>query len=87
MLLLLLKNLWIQKKNNLWNIKEYEANNFAAQLFMPDDLIVEEGKKIALQLKEKGNVDINEFISKMAQKFEVSKQAMRYRLKNLGVIK
>jgi len=74
------------KRNNLWNIQEYEANNFAAQLLMPDDLIVEEGKKIALKLKEKGNIDINEFISKMAQKFEVSKQAMRYRLKNLGII-
>jgi Zn-dependent peptidase ImmA (M78 family) len=74
------------KRNNYWSMEEYEANNFAAQLLMPDDLIVEEGKKIALQLKENGQVDINEFIFKMAQKFNVSKQAMRYRLKNLGII-
>ena len=74
------------KRNNIWNTKEYEANTFAAQLLMPDDLIVEEGKKIALELKAKGDININEFISKMAQKFEVSKLAMRYRLKNLGII-
>ena len=74
------------KRNNLWDIKEYEANNFADQFLMPDDLIVKEGKKIALNLKEKGDIELNEFIIEMAQIFDVPTQIMKFRLSSLRVI-
>jgi len=77
------------KRNSYWNIKEYEANNFAAQLLMPKDLILKEGKAIIELYKEQYN-DLpyqEDFIKMMAEKFNVSKLAMKYRLKNLGAIK
>jgi len=74
------------KRNGHWSLQEYEANNFAARLLMPADLIEQEGIKIAKELEKKGDIDIDEFIERMAQKFEVSKLAMRFRLKNLGIL-
>lgn len=67
-----------------WNKTEYEANTFAARLLMPARLIAEEGKKI---LAETSNSTLGTFIGKMSERFQVSEQAMKFRLINMGVIK
>ncbi len=68
-----------------WDIYESAANNFAAQLLMPKNLILDEGVKIVEMLKAEndGGVHLDEFILAMAEKFEVSNQAMEYRLNKL----
>jgi len=55
-------------------LKEREANAFAAALLMPIPLILEEAKAL--------NGD--DIIEKLASKFNVSTQAMSFRLSNLG---
>lgn len=69
--------------------EEYRANTFAAELLMPEDLILKEGKKIITFLTNKlGTEKAPEemFIEKMAEKFSVSSQAMEIRLQVLGII-
>lgn len=60
---------------NNYDNKEVEANQFAAELLMPQSAIKE-------QVMQKGNKTLNG----LARIFEVSQVAMRYRLKNLGWI-
>lgn len=55
------------------NIKEIEANQFAASLLMPKDLIIKEFK-------------VNSIVVKIAQKFQVSVDAMKIRLLKLNLI-
>lgn len=57
---------------------EIEANQFAADLLMP--------KRMILDLT-KGSIDIddNELVDKLADRFNVSPQAMTFRLTNLGL--
>jgi len=80
----------LSRSETYWDSKEYEANNFAAQLLMPHELIKKHGKKIIETYKGENNVDkvpVNFFIEQMSNLFKVSKQAMKYRLVNLGFIK
>lgn len=72
------------RKEGNWNTKEYEANQFASQLLVPIKLLRIEIQKF---LSSTGERDDNAIIEHMAQAFNVSKQAMMYRLINLGVIK
>jgi len=58
-----------------YNIQEYEANNYAAELLMPKE-------KISFLINEKGITTIEE----LAEILIVSYTAMRIRLKNLGWI-
>ncbi len=61
---------------------EIEANAFAAELLMPRILLVPE---LEAQLPRSGkSADIGRLIRKLAQLFEVSEQAMQFRLVNLG---
>lgn len=57
--------------------KEREANAFAASLLMPQSLIEKEINNI-------GNIDMDVLIDSMAKRFNVSSQAMTFRLANLG---
>ncbi|KIA81999.1 hypothetical protein QR66_01765 [Chromobacterium piscinae] len=61
--------------SNATDSEEREANNFAAQLLMPETLI-------RWAIEKKGI----ESIPALANLFDVSKVAMTYRLKNLGFI-
>lgn len=67
------------------DISEQEANFFAAELLMPQEFI-------EADLRNVGNVDldgeflIQGFLDDLAQKYEVSGQALLIRLTNLGVI-
>ena len=80
----------MSRKDSYWDHMEFEANNFAAQLLMPRDLVLREGKKIICDFKSENGQDSKikkeNFIEGMARKFEVSKPAMEYRLKNMGII-
>lgn len=67
--------------SNAQNLEEIEANQFAAELLMPEGFLLKDLKNT--------NVDFNdeEELKKIADKYEVSVQALSYRLINLGVIK
>lgn len=60
---------------------EREANFFAANLLMPEELVVSEVNKL------NPNRDDDENIKLLAKKFDVSVSAMTYRLVNLGMYK
>lgn len=63
--------------------KEITANAFAAELLMPKKFVLNEIDKI---LKRSRIENKEELIEKLSSVFEVSKQAMEYRLINLGVL-
>ncbi len=63
------------------DIAEVEANQFAASLLMPTKLVLEEIQKQDFDLTDE------EALNALASKFEVSIQAMSFRLANLGILK
>ena len=80
----------MSRTESYWDTRESEANNFAAQLLMPKELIITESKKCIDSYKRKTGKEKIEpclFTEAMATIFEVSSKAMEYRLKNIGIIK
>ncbi len=67
------KRAW--RAQNIVGPEETAANQFAAELLMPENLVDEEIE-----------ANPNYSIKSLAEKFEVSKFAMRYRLINLGYL-
>ena len=67
-------------RNDNWDYKEMEANNFAAQLLMPAKLVEEQVQLLIEKAPTK-----EDMITQLAKHFTVSVQAMEYRLKRLGV--
>lgn len=63
--------------------KEIEANGFAAELLMPEELLKVAVKK---RLNKKADIPIEELIDDLANECQVSRQAMEYRLMNLGIL-
>lgn len=63
--------------------REVNANQFAAALLMPMQMIHSSLTKLA---KSTGRFTIDDAVSKLAKQFEVSPQAMRFRLVALGFI-
>jgi Zn-dependent peptidase ImmA (M78 family) len=61
--------------------REINANQFAAALLMPAQMVRDSLSKIA---KSSVRFTIDEAVGKLAKQFEVSPQAMRYRLVVLG---
>lgn len=71
--------------------REFAANEFAADLLMPKEHIIQQAKKIinAYQ-KEKGEeskMPVTSFIAGLTSIFEVSQVAMDIRLKRMNIIK
>lgn len=64
------------------NSEEAEANHFAAELLMPRNLLE---KSIASLLAGRPLPDAA-IVAKLAQRFEVSRQAMEFRLASLGLL-
>lgn len=64
------------------NTHEIEANAFAAELLMPRHLLLAELRE---RLPKSGVADPAKLTRQLAQKFEVSEQAMEFRLANLGL--
>lgn len=62
--------------------EEIEANNFAAELLMPEIYVLQE----AVRLRERRRAPLSdeELIEELAKIFQVSRQAMEVRLANLG---
>lgn len=60
--------------------QEIEANHFAAELLMPEAMIVH-------ALKDQSPDDIEKLPEKLASRFDVSVQAMAFRLANLRLVK
>lgn len=58
--------------------KEIEANRFAAELLMPEEMIIGDFVKI-------GRID-DEIVSRLALKYQVSKLAFEHRLRNIGLL-
>lgn len=70
--------------------EEYRANDFAARILMPEKLIIKHGKDTLKSLQNKNGskkVKTDLFVTTMANLFRVSEQAMKIRLKNIGVIR
>jgi Zn-dependent peptidase ImmA (M78 family) len=65
------------------NAQEIEANLFAAELLMPEELIYEQLKALSSMPEYCGE----EVIEKLSEKFDVSIQAMTLRLTNLELLK
>jgi Zn-dependent peptidase ImmA (M78 family) len=65
-------------RDDEWDHREMEANGFAAQLLMPADII-----KDRVNSCSKKNQPLD--IEKISNEFKVSKVAMKYRLKSLGI--
>jgi len=61
---------------------EKDANAFAAELLMPEELIYNAVRK---HLHKVGEIDPETLVSQLAMEFDVSSEAMQYRLTNLGL--
>lgn len=62
---------------------EVQANRFAAELLMPKGLVAEQ---VAKSLGKKSKLTPDELVQALARTFQVSQQAMEYRLTNLGYL-
>ena len=80
----------MSRTESYWDFCETEANTFAAELLMPKALIIEVGSKLIEEYKSgtaSETMPISIFTEKMADAFQVSSIAMKYRLTNLGIAK
>lgn len=66
---------------------EVEANHFAASILMPKNILISEAITIVEEFEKSGGYTKDEFIRRLALKFNVSMQSMRYRLDNLDILK
>lgn len=72
-----------------WDSKEREANQFAAELLMPESDILAIGDRVITNYTRENNTDsmnIRLFTTEMANIFQVSNEAMTYRLEALKVL-
>jgi Predicted Zn peptidase len=71
-----------QRSSQATDPKEVQANRFAAELLMPDTLVLE---AFLRNVDKKAKIEPSELIANLAEEFKVSAQAMEYRLTNLGI--
>lgn len=62
------------------DLVEVQANQFAAALLMPEDLVLAEIQNVGFDLGDERGLDI------LADTFQVSRQAMSHRLANLDIL-
>jgi len=70
-------------RNGESNVEEIQANQFAAELLMPREFVAREVERA---LNKRRTIDGQGLASQLANVFDVSPQAMEYRLANLGVL-
>jgi Zn-dependent peptidase ImmA (M78 family) len=78
----------MNRSESYWSSYESEANRFAAELLMPQQLIETMGRRVIDAYKAEHSVEkmpITRFIDEMAVKFRVSHPAMEFRLRNVGI--
>lgn len=73
----------VNRRDGASNQQEIEANSFAAELLMPRKFVAEEVDRV---ISKRSNVSPQELVSALAKRFDVSAEAMQYRLTNLGVL-
>ncbi|WP_328748621.1 ImmA/IrrE family metallo-endopeptidase [Streptomyces sp. NBC_00285] len=74
---------WRDEKSSMaTDIEEIEANAFAAAILMPESFI---RQRVSTHLRG-GPMSRENLISEMAREFDVSVEAMGYRLINLGIL-
>jgi Zn-dependent peptidase ImmA (M78 family) len=71
------------KSSTAVDLKEIDANAFAAELLMPKSFIENEIFKL---MKKSPSLTRDKLIEKLAKIFQVSSQAMEFRLINLGFL-
>jgi hypothetical protein len=72
-----------------WDRQEFEANNFAAELLMPIALINKHGSQIVSEHDANfpgKKLSVDSFVAKLAAALVVSRQAIKYRLENVGIL-
>lgn len=62
---------------------EIQANQFAAALLMPAPMVADVGQRL---IDRNRSISIDALVTTLAQRFQVSTQAMRYRLVTFGVL-
>ena len=68
--------------------KELQANSFAAELLMPEKMVRAEAEGAQAQMAKLAAVISEEdLVERLADKFDVSVQAMTFRLAQLGLVK
>lgn len=65
------------------DVEEIEANTFAAALLMPERIVFNHVVKL---VKSDGHITRDTLIAELARIFDVSAEAMGYRLINLGIL-
>lgn len=70
------------------NKQEIEANAFGATLLMPHEMVIDHVKKYISRVPNLalGSSRRNELVSELAREFDVSTEAMGFRLINLGIL-
>ena len=62
--------------------EEMAANRFAAALLMPEDWLL---KDVEQRIGRQAQLSDEAFVEDLARRYEVSRQAMEFRLANLGL--
>jgi Zn-dependent peptidase ImmA (M78 family) len=65
------------------DLQEIEANTFAATLLMPDEVVMDYA---TILLQSNGEVSRDDLIAQLARTFDVSIEAMGYRLISVGIL-
>ena len=63
--------------------REVQANQYAAALLMPRAFVATQGQEL---IERQPRISIDRLVTTLADRFEVSSQAMRYRLVTLGIL-
>jgi Zn-dependent peptidase ImmA (M78 family) len=76
------------KRDGNKNFIELRANDFAARLLMPKEYVLSKGRKIITDFSEQNETKISRehLIKELAMLFQVSEEAMKWRLINLNLI-
>lgn len=75
-------------RDDNWNEQEMDANNFAAQILMPNNLVNEEAIKIIERYNKDhsgAKIPKDQFIKQLANIFEVSESTAEFRLLKMGI--
>ncbi len=84
-------NIRIDRRNEVSSIgtdsQEIEANAFGAALLMPHKFVIDHVKDFVARINESGGgFSRDQFIAELARDFDVSTEAMGFRLINLGIL-
>jgi Zn-dependent peptidase ImmA (M78 family) len=65
------------------DIQEIQANTFAAALLMPEEIVLEHATNL---VRSNSSIARDDIIAVLARSFDVSTEAMSYRLIALGIL-